>query len=154
VREIRMRLGAVPILGPDSWAIGPDAFDALGRDARNIHFTYQGVPLKRLPPAGRRFTKQFGATQPGGLVTSDAVYAAQATEILLDAIARSDGSRASVTRNLLATDVGDGLIGAVRFDDNGDVRPRTFSVLRLTPRTGSEPGFPSVSDLEAIISPR
>jgi DNA-binding SARP family transcriptional activator/ABC-type branched-subunit amino acid transport system substrate-binding protein/DNA-binding beta-propeller fold protein YncE len=151
LREFRKRLGVdVPILGPDSFADGPNLLDALGRDARNIHFTYQGVPLERLPASGRRFVADFAATQPGGFVTSDAVYAAQATEILLDAIARSDGSRASVARALLATEVEDGLIGAIRFDANGDIRPRPYSVARLTRRSGT---VPNVADLDSIISP-
>jgi ABC-type branched-subunit amino acid transport system substrate-binding protein len=154
VREFRRRLGAdVPILGPDSWADGPAVLRALGRYARNIHFSYPGVPLERLGSEGRRFVAEFGATQPGGFVTLDAVYAAQATELLLDAIARSDGSRASVTRALLAAHVEDGLVGDVRFDANGDVRPRTFSVARITRHTGTIPGVGLDEDLEAILSP-
>jgi ABC-type branched-subunit amino acid transport system substrate-binding protein len=49
------------------------------------------------------------------------VYAAQAAEILLDAIARSDGTRSSVTRELFRTDVEDGILGDIRFDENGDL---------------------------------
>jgi YVTN family beta-propeller protein len=153
VREFRRRLGGdAPILGPDSWADGPAVFDALGRHGRNIHVAYQGVPLERLGLEGRRFVEEFAATQPGGFVTADAVYAAQAAEILLDAIARSDGSRASVTRVLLTAEVDDGLIGDVRFDENGDIRRRTYSVARVTPKTGTVPGAGSVEDLEAIIT--
>jgi hypothetical protein len=153
VRELRRRLGDdLQILGPDSWADGPGVIEALGH-ARDILFAYPGVPLERLPPNGRRFRAEFASTQPGGFVTADAVYAAQATEILLDAIARSDGSRASVTRSLLATQVDDGLIGPVRFDANGDIRPRRYSVSRITRRTGTVPGVGLVSDLEAIVSP-
>ena len=154
VREVRRRLGNdMPVLGPDSWAAGPDVFAALGRWARNIHFSVPGVPLERLGPAGRRFVAEFRETQPGGIVTSDAVYFAQATELLLAAIARSDGSRSSVTRQLLATDVEDGLIGDVRFDANGDIRPRPYSISHLTPRTGTVHGVLPLADLEVIISP-
>ena len=127
--------------------------EELGPYTRNIRFTYPGVPLERLPPEGRRFVAECGATQPGGFVTADAVYAAQATEILLDAIARSDGSRASVTRALLATHVEDGLIGDVRFDAGGDVRPRRYSVARITSETGAVPGVGRLADLDAIVSP-
>jgi branched-chain amino acid transport system substrate-binding protein len=153
VREFRRRLGDdVPILGPDSWADGPTVFDGLGRHARNIHVAVQGVPLERLGTKGRRFVEEFGATQPGSFVTTDAVYAAHATEILLDAIARSDGGRASVTRALLAAEVDDGLIGDVRFDDNGDIRPSTYSISRVTRKTGTLASVGSVEDLEAIIT--
>jgi hypothetical protein len=47
---------------------------------------------------------------------SSAVYGAQAAEIFLDAIARSDGTRASVTRELFETRVEDGLLGNISFD--------------------------------------
>jgi branched-chain amino acid transport system substrate-binding protein len=154
MRELRRRIGGgMPILGPDSFADGPTIVDALGRHAGNIHFAYQGVPLERLGPEGRRFVRDFGATQPGGFVTTDAVYAAQATEIMLDAIARSDGSRSSVTRNLLAAKVDDGLIGDVRFDANGDVVPSVYSISRLTAQSGTASGVLFNRDLEAIISP-
>ena len=52
---------------------------------------------------------------------STALYAAQATEILLDAIARSDGTRSSVTRELRRTNVEDGILGDIRFDRIGDL---------------------------------
>ena len=127
--------------------------EELGPYTRNVRFSLPGVPLKRLPPEGRRFVAEFGATQPGGFVTPDAVYAAQATEIMLDAIARSDGSRASVTRSLLATQVEDGLIGDVRFNANGDVRPRPYSVWRVTQESGLVRGVGGLAGLEAIITP-
>jgi DNA-binding winged helix-turn-helix (wHTH) protein len=49
-----------------------------------------------------------------------AVYAAQAAELLLDAIARSDGTRASVASELLGTDVDDGILGDFAVTDSGD----------------------------------
>ena len=154
VREVRRRLGGdLPIIGPDSWADGRTVFEGLGRrGARGIYYSYPGVPLQRLGPEGQRFVAEFGETQPGGFVSPDAVLAAQATELLLDAIARSDGTRASVSRELLATRVEDGVIGDVRFTPEGDIRPRPFSILRLTPRTGTITVLP-VRDLAAVVSP-
>ena len=52
--------------------------------------------------------------------------------MLLDAIARSDGTRPSVTRALLATHIRNGLVGPIRFDANGDVRPSPFALVRLS----------------------
>jgi branched-chain amino acid transport system substrate-binding protein len=154
VRELRTRVRDVLLLGPDSWMDPPAVFAELGDAARGIHVSFAGVPLERLGPAGDRFVAEFGAAQPGAVVTLDAVYAAQATEVMLDAIARSDGSRASVTRALLDTHIEDGLIGDVSFNEHGDVRPRTFAIVRLArgPRTlnGVLPGG---RNLAAVISP-
>jgi ABC-type branched-subunit amino acid transport system substrate-binding protein len=45
---------------------------------------------------------------------------AQATEVLLDAIADSDGTRSSVSERLLGVRVTDGILGSFDFDANGD----------------------------------
>jgi branched-chain amino acid transport system substrate-binding protein len=152
VQEVRRQLGSdILILGPDAWIVGPAVFAELGDDARGIHASLQGVPVQRLGPAGQRFVEEFGATQPGGLVPQDAVYAAQAAEVLLAAIARSDGSRSSVTDELLATDIDDGLVGDIRFDADGDVRPRPMQIVRLSPlAVGLRP---DAGNLAALISP-
>jgi len=52
--------------------------------------------------------------------------------VALDAIARSDGSRASILRELFATEVRGGLLGDFRFDTRGDTTERPVTVLRVT----------------------
>ena len=88
-------------------------------------------PQNQLPPEGRRFVREFSATQPGRAINAFVPYAAQATEVLLDAIGRSDGSRASVIRELFATRVEDGILGSFTFDANGDITPATIPVFRI-----------------------
>ena len=51
------------------------------------------------------------------------LFAAQAAEVVLAAIARSDGTRAAVLRELRASRVRDGILGTFRFDGNGDITP-------------------------------
>jgi hypothetical protein len=48
----------------------------------------------------------------------------------LAAIARSDGSRASVTRELLALRVKDGILGDFRFTATGDTTTTPITILR------------------------
>ena len=62
--------------------------------------------------------------------------AAQATEVVLQAIARSDGTRASVLRELRALEVEDGILGSFRFDRNGDITPSPVTIYRVTGKTG------------------
>ncbi len=54
--------------------------------------------------------------------------------MLLDAIARSDGSRASVVDELFRTKVRGGLLGSFGFDRNGDITESPVTILRV--RTG------------------
>ena len=58
--------------------------------------------------------------------------AAQATETVLAAIARSDGTRASVLDELQNTREQDSILGDFAFDPYGDITPAQFTVLRVT----------------------
>ena len=91
-----------------------------------------GIPNAELPPAGTRFLEELeaGGGDPGP--DFSAVYGAQAAEILLDAIARSDGTRASVTEELRAATVEDGLLGDIRFDRYGDLVEGPVTIFRVT----------------------
>jgi ABC-type branched-subunit amino acid transport system substrate-binding protein len=91
-----------------------------------------GIPNADLPPAGRQFLEELEASggEPGPDVS--AVYGAQAAEILLDAIARSDGTRASATEELRQATVEDGLLGDISFDRYGDLVEGPVTIYRLT----------------------
>ena len=85
-----------------------------------------------LTAAGRRFARDIGdpATQYMGVLE-----AGQAAELVLDAIARSDGTRASVLKELQASEVRDGILGSFHFDRNGDISAAAIPVLRITGTT-------------------
>ena len=59
------------------------------------------------------------------------MYGAQAAQVLLDAIAASDGSRASVTKQMFRRRVRDGLIGSFGFDRKGDTTLRRIMIHRI-----------------------
>jgi ABC-type branched-subunit amino acid transport system substrate-binding protein len=77
---------------------------------------------------GQALQRKFGRSQAeaGG-----APVAAQAVEVLLAAIARSDGSRSSVTSHVLGDPVRGGILGNFAFDRNGDMVPGPVAVYRL-----------------------
>jgi ABC-type branched-subunit amino acid transport system substrate-binding protein len=84
-----------------------------------------------LPPAGARFAERFARTRAGVAVEPSAIYAAQATSVLLDAISRSDGTRHSVIEQLFRTRVSDGLLGTFQIDPHGDVSPSPITIVRV-----------------------
>ncbi|HYN92103.1 MAG TPA: hypothetical protein VER75_09280, partial [Thermoleophilaceae bacterium] len=57
------------------------------------------------------------------------------TELVLRAIARSDGTRESVLEQLKASRVKDGILGSFRFDRNGDLTPAKMPIIRITGST-------------------
>jgi ABC-type branched-subunit amino acid transport system substrate-binding protein len=78
-------------------------------------------------------------------VSPSALYVtetAQAAEALLAAIARSDGSRGSVTVELRRLEIENGILGSFRFDRNGDITPASFTVFRVTGGRKRAPELP------------
>jgi DNA-binding SARP family transcriptional activator/ABC-type branched-subunit amino acid transport system substrate-binding protein len=128
-------------LGPDVTLIGSEGFyddlSPAGQAARGMYVAYPGAAVEVLPREGKRFLKALEARtgKPGLFYTADA---AQAAEILLDAIARSDGTRPSVTRQLFQTRVKNGLLGNISFDENGDPVEAPVTIYRWA---GGKAGF-------------
>ena len=132
IHALRDRLGDdVDILGPDG--LGPPATleHYAGAAARGVFYSVSNIVPDRLPPAGAGFVERFARTQAGVTVEAFAVYAAQATEVMLDAIARSDGTRASVIGAMFSARLHDSLIGDIAFDRRGDAVAAPVTVLRV-----------------------
>jgi hypothetical protein len=100
----------------------------LGPIGDGLITTVPGTPPTELPPAGQRFLRESGVepVAPG----TGPPEAAQATEVLLHAIARSDGTRASVVEELFATKVENGILGSFTIDEFGDIDPAPVGVYR------------------------
>jgi ABC-type branched-subunit amino acid transport system substrate-binding protein len=123
VRDLRAVLGArFRILASDGFEDFEQLIEEAGRAAEGVVVSVVVVPPAHLPPAGRRFVAGFEQAI-GGPASPYAATTAQATEILLKAIAASDGTRTSVTRNLLQTRVRGGILGSFRFDETA-TRPQ------------------------------
>ena len=130
IAEVRSRLGRdVPILAAEFLPVS-GLFKQVGPAARGVYVSLIGLTADGLPPAGRRYLRRFGATQPGGTADVSSVYAAQALELLLDAIARSDGTRASVTTEVFRSRIANGLTGNVTIAPTGDLRRSPITILR------------------------
>jgi branched-chain amino acid transport system substrate-binding protein len=129
VRAVRRRLGArFPVITTDYFTPMSAVWKLGGSAALGTYMSYSGVLNSSLPPAGRRFLRELGGVTP----SFSTVYAGEAAEILLDAIARSNGTRASVVKQLFATNVRDGLIGDVRFTSSGDLVSAPVTIVRLS----------------------
>jgi branched-chain amino acid transport system substrate-binding protein len=133
VRALRSRLGRdVALLASSGLTPVPLLVERSRGAGVGVYVPVAGVgATERFPTTGKRWAKRFAAAYPSGRVEPEAVYAAQATEVLLAAIARSDGTRASVLRNVFATRMRHGLIGSLVFDANGDVSERPVTIARV-----------------------
>jgi branched-chain amino acid transport system substrate-binding protein len=134
IEALRKRLGnRVTLLAGDGF-YEPDTLRALGRPADGLYVVYAGLSPSApdLTPAARRFVRQFGARAD----EIGVLEAAQATETVLAAIARSDGTRASVLAELQDTREQDSILGDFAFDPYGDMTPAPFTIARVTGTRG------------------
>ena len=138
LRDLRGALGSrVAVIASDGFLPIADVVRAAGPAARGLYVSVAGAPDSALGPAGSRFLDAFGRDYGYPAPAYTAAYAAQAAQLLLDAIARSDGTRSSVNRELRATRTGAaGILGAVDFDTNGDLTAGAVTIVRIGRSSG------------------
>jgi len=95
----------VAVLGPndgDVQLFAPDGFttqqtiDEAGTAAQGMWMSVAGVPIDQFEGAGAEFAEEFKPRLGGKEIDPYAIYGAQAAQIMLDAIAASDGTRQGV----------------------------------------------------------
>ena len=117
----------------------------------------RAVPSSRSPgcrsrssrPAGQEFIDEFATRVGDQPVDPYGVYGAQAAQIVLDAIAKSDYTRAGVIEQLFATEVTGGFLGDFSFNENGDPTLASEAVVGFTIFRGDEQ-----LEVETSFSPR
>jgi branched-chain amino acid transport system substrate-binding protein len=155
LETLRAKLGPdVKVIANDGFLPISSLFKSAGHAARGVHVSFGGLPPELLGPEGRNFVRDFAATQPGPSVQRHSVYAAAAAATLLDAIASSDGTRSTVTRNLLAAHPRRGITAPFSFDSSGDVLPSPITIVRAE-RGGGDDTIESIdgASIERVIRP-
>jgi branched-chain amino acid transport system substrate-binding protein len=90
-------------------------------NAKGAFFSVAGVGIDKYKGAAQTFISGFKAKLGGKAVDPYAILGAQAGKVLLDAIAKSDGTRSEVIDKVFASKVSNGLIGNFAFNKNGDL---------------------------------
>jgi branched-chain amino acid transport system substrate-binding protein len=117
------------VIASDGFAPPSDVVNLVGAAAEDLMISVAGVPNERLGPVGRQFVRSFEKVTPTPYYLG--AYAAQAADVLLDAIARSDGTRASVVGNLFRTKVTDGILGSFAIDPSGDTTASAVTIYQI-----------------------
>jgi branched-chain amino acid transport system substrate-binding protein len=120
----------VAVLGPNDGAvklIAPDGFttqatiDEAGSASAGMYLSVAGQPIDQFQGAAKEFVDGLLAGPLSGKpIDPYSIYGGQAAQVMLDAIAASDGSRSDVTSKLFASDVQNGLLGTFTFNEDGD----------------------------------
>jgi branched-chain amino acid transport system substrate-binding protein len=147
IKDLRATLGAdFQIIAPDGFTPISATIDGAGAAANGMFISQPGVPENQLKGEGAKFVTDFKAETGKSAVDPYTAYAAQAAKVLLDAIERSDGTRASVAKELFNTDVKGGILGDFKIDENGDTSLGTVTFFQVK---GGEPVFVKLITPEA-----
>jgi branched-chain amino acid transport system substrate-binding protein len=131
IKDLRAGLGPnVQIFGPDGWTPISATIQGAGQASEGMYITQPGLPADQLKGEGKKFVDEFSA-EIGTAPNPYTAYAAQAAAILLDSIADSDGSRASVSEGIFNRDVKNGILGDFKIDENGDTTLGIVSVYQI-----------------------
>jgi branched-chain amino acid transport system substrate-binding protein len=127
-RELRVVLGGKgTILAPDGFSPLSGLIETFGASTEGMYVSVPGFVRPKLGALARRILKQFGTGRPG---SGGPLDAAQAADVLIAAIARSNGTRGSATRQLFQLKIVKGILGTFRFDRNGDITIDPITVFR------------------------
>jgi len=132
----------VAVLGPNDGDVklyAPDGFtaqqtiDESGPASAGMYMSVAGVPIDAFTGTAKDFIDQLLAGPlVGKPIDPYAIYGAQSAQIVLDAIAASDGSRSDVIAKMFETQVVDGLLGTFGFNENGDPTNARGAVVGFT----------------------
>jgi branched-chain amino acid transport system substrate-binding protein len=132
IKDLRAALPTTLMEAPDGFAPPADLIAGAGAAAEGMTVSVVGRPVESLPRHGRRFVDDFERATGNATPVASSIDAAQATEVLIDAIAGSDGTRASVAKQLFRTHITNGILGSFEFDHNGDTTAGAVTIYRIT----------------------
>jgi branched-chain amino acid transport system substrate-binding protein len=141
IKDLRATLGAnFKILVPDGFTPSSATYKTSGGVASGVYISHPGIPVKQLKGAGAAFVRGFTKANHGKLPDPYTAYAAQATQVLLGAIAKSNGTRNSVSSHLFNLSIKGGILGSFKINSHGDTTLGTVTFGRIT---GKAPAYES-----------
>jgi branched-chain amino acid transport system substrate-binding protein len=130
IKDLRAGAPNVKILAPDGFTpVSADVQQSSGK-AEGMTVSVAGLPNDKLPPAGQAFVSAFAKANGGKQPDPYSVYAAAATQVFLEAIGKSDGSRASVTDEMFKVKTST-VLGNIAFNANGDVTSNPVTIYKI-----------------------
>jgi len=131
IKDIRAGVpSSVKIMTPDGFTPVSATVQQAGSAAEGVTVSIVGLPNSSLKGTGKAFVKAFTKAdhRPPDPYS---VYAAQAAEVVVQAIAHSNGTRADITKQLFKTNLKNSILGNITFNANGDVTTPTVTIYRV-----------------------
>ena len=148
IKDLRAGAPAVKIMAPDGFTPISATVQGAGTAAEGMTVSVAGLPNNALRGAGKAFVVAFTKAdhRPPDPYS---VYAAQAAEVLVQAIKQSNGSRADVTKQLFKVALKGSILGNVSFNANGDVTSNPVTIYKV--KGGKYPPFKVIVPPKALV---
>jgi branched-chain amino acid transport system substrate-binding protein len=130
IKDLRAGAPKVKILAPDGFTPISAVVSGSSGKAEGMTVSVAGLPIAQLPAAGKKFAADFAKTNGGKQPDPYSVYAAAAAQVMVGAIAASDGSRAGVTDQMYKVSVPT-VLGTIKFNANGDVTANPVTIYKV-----------------------
>ena len=131
IKDIKAGAPGVQIMLPDGFTPASATIQQAGAAVNGATISVAGLPNSALKGAGKAFVTNF--TKADGRPPDPyAVYAAQAAEVVVAAIAKSNGTRADITKQILGVHLNNSILGNVAFNANGDVSSNPVTIYKVT----------------------
>ena len=130
IKDIVAGAPGVKVLAPDGFTPISAVAQQAGSAAEGTYVSVAGLPNAALKGAGAAFVKNFTKADKKA-PDPYSVYAAQAAEVMVGAIAQSNGTRADVAKQLFKLKLANSILGTVSFNANGDVTANPVTIYRI-----------------------
>jgi ABC-type branched-subunit amino acid transport system substrate-binding protein len=115
---------------PDGFTPVSATVQEAGTAAEGATVSVAGLPNTELKGAGASFIKAF-AKADHQQADPYSVYAAQCAEVIVQAIAQSNGTRADIAKQLFKLHLKNSILGNVSFNANGDVTANPVTIYKV-----------------------
>ena len=130
IKDLSAGAPGVKIMAPDGFTPISATIQGAGTASNGMTVSVAGLPNNALKGAGKAFVAAFSKADHRA-PDPYSVYAAQAADVLIQAIAQSNGTRADVTKQLFKVDLKSSILGNVSFNANGDVTSNPVTIYKV-----------------------
>jgi branched-chain amino acid transport system substrate-binding protein len=130
IKDIHAGAPSAKILMPDGFTPVSATVQQAGGAAEGTYVSVAGLPNSALKGAGKKFVVNFTKADHKA-PDPYSVYAAQAAEAMVAAIAQSNGTRSDITKQVFKINLKNTILGAMSFNSNGDVTANPVTIYKV-----------------------
>jgi branched-chain amino acid transport system substrate-binding protein len=148
IKDIRAGAPNVKIMAPDGFTPVSAVVQGAGSASEGMTVSVAGLPNSALKGAGKAFVQAFTKAdhRPPDPYS---VYAAQAAEAFVAAIAQSNGSRSDIAKQIFKIHLKNSILGTLAFNPNGDVTSNPVTIYRV--KSGKSTTFKVIVPPKSLV---